>query len=344
MGARKFLVIVLALVTALLLCEAFVTLILFDQPDFAIYPKGIVAKEGGRTVTSKEGYAVLRHENGFGTYAPIDTSKPVIIYQGDSFTYAKQVRAEENYVALLETTVPGYEHVNAGNFGTQPADYYVNYAYFTDLHPVHHFIQVRYLDFEDSFSTTHSLHFAEKDGQLVLQQENDPFIEFFKEHPVLFTLFNRMNVLNALKENYLGKVSFGLEGRKAGAPSESVLTPQDIHIGDQLRLLQSKYGERFTFIYLPTVPTIADGRVVLEDQREELFKEEIFQEATALGIDIVDVTPTFIAYYDTTRQLPYGFANTVPGEGHLNAEGHRLVAEAVAQYLQEHPPTGGEAK
>jgi hypothetical protein len=43
----------------------------------------------------------------------------------------------------------------------------------------------------------------------------------------------------------------------------------------------------------------------------------------------------FQTYYDEYHELPYGFANTTPGNGHMNEIGHRIMADAILGYLKE---------
>ena len=44
----------------------------------------------------------------------------------------------------------------------------------------------------------------------------------------------------------------------------------------------------------------------------------------------IDLTPRFLAFHEETGQFPCGFANSQVSKGHWNADGHRLVAEAIA--------------
>ena len=48
--------------------------------------------------------------------------------------------------------------------------------------------------------------------------------------------------------------------------------------------------------------------------------------------------PVFAQYYEEHKEIPYGFANTKPGNGHLNKLGHRLVAETLITYIEEVMP------
>ena len=52
------------------------------------------------------------------------------------------------------------------------------------------------------------------------------------------------------------------------------------------------------------------------------------------GIQLVDLTASYLAGFNSQHKLPYGFANTSPGSGHMNAWGHRLFAQAVYETIR----------
>ena len=67
-----------------------------------------------------------------------------------------------------------------------------------------------------------------------------------------------------------------------------------------------------------------------------------FSEACeAAGVLFVDMSERFLQAYEAEHILPHGFANTAMGQGHLNADGHRLVAEALYDAIVE--AEGGRA-
>ena len=49
----------------------------------------------------------------------------------------------------------------------------------------------------------------------------------------------------------------------------------------------------------------------------------------------IDMTDTFAAAYQADYTLAHGFANTGVGIGHLNRDGHRMIAEALAAEIGE---------
>ena len=53
------------------------------------------------------------------------------------------------------------------------------------------------------------------------------------------------------------------------------------------------------------------------------------------NVDVVNMIPTFTQNYLENYELPYGFSNTQLNQGHLNKNGHRLIAEEIYNYLME---------
>ena len=53
------------------------------------------------------------------------------------------------------------------------------------------------------------------------------------------------------------------------------------------------------------------------------------------GIVFADLSGAFLREYELSHRLPFGFANTVPGSGHLNKLGHELFAETVYAVITE---------
>jgi hypothetical protein len=55
---------------------------------------------------------------------------------------------------------------------------------------------------------------------------------------------------------------------------------------------------------------------------------------SAAGITFVNMTDVFLKACADHHVLPHGFANTRIGTGHLNAAGHRMVAEELARVIR----------
>ena len=53
------------------------------------------------------------------------------------------------------------------------------------------------------------------------------------------------------------------------------------------------------------------------------------------GIKVIDVSSKMVNEYKNSFAPSYGFANSEPGDGHLNKTGHRIIAETVYEYINE---------
>lgn len=88
------------------------------------------------------------------------------------------------------------------------------------------------------------------------------------------------------------------------------------------------------FVYLPNVPSLHDGKIVTRDVNSEKMKT-FADVCSENGIIFVSMERRFNELFRSARKFPRGFPNTVPGVGHLNEDGHRLVAMAIADAIKE---------
>lgn len=99
-------------------------------------------------------------------------------------------------------------------------------------------------------------------------------------------------------------------------------------------LLRSQYDGRLIIFYHPDVDIQPDGSMTLEeDEKAALYRRACGK----YGVEFVDVSGDFLEAYEGDYTVPYGFANTTMGSGHLNEPGHRICAEALLEALK-----GGE--
>ena len=90
-----------------------------------------------------------------------------------------------------------------------------------------------------------------------------------------------------------------------------------------------------TIVYCPMVPKIENGATIYAEKDKYASMWRAFAEQCKKNnIDVIDMSNIFIEYYRNTGHLPRGFPNSFPGEGHMNADGHRLVAETIFNYMR----------
>ena len=127
------------------------------------------------------------------------------------------------------------------------------------------------------------------------------------------------------------------EGRAAEAGSGTAVPDGDFE-ASLSRLLQKvgetarTHGVSVILAYTPTVLPEADGHIAVQEGPGE---RELYQKLCAEnGIVFLDLTERNIAAAAEEGKLPFGFANTTPGTGHINSLGLRIFAEGVYEQLK----------
>lgn len=135
-------------------------------------------------------------------------------------------------------------------------------------------------------------------------------------------------------------LSLRLAPGPAAAPVPQHLPVPPPHRLDQawdflLTQLKQQAPEPMMIVYLPPVPQLRAGTI--RTGYDDLPLAEAFGRACARqSIPFLNLGSAFVAHYQATGRFPRGFFNSPPGLGHLNDDGHRLVAEAVLQHVKEH--------
>ena len=99
-----------------------------------------------------------------------------------------------------------------------------------------------------------------------------------------------------------------------------------------LELIRSECDVPILFVYHPSTVIQPDGTLSIERSATVGIFGEL---CDAVGIDFIDIGDRFLTHYSEYYELPYGFSNTTPGNGHLNQVGHQIMAEAILDYLTE---------
>lgn len=86
-------------------------------------------------------------------------------------------------------------------------------------------------------------------------------------------------------------------------------------------------------VFQPPTEIDSNGQFICKD---EFSRTVLAQACESAGIVFVDMTQAFQRLYEERHILAHGFANTAVGVGHLNAEGHRLIAEKLAEVILGH--------
>jgi len=101
-----------------------------------------------------------------------------------------------------------------------------------------------------------------------------------------------------------------------------------------LTTLRSQAPEPLLVAHIPYLPRLRGG-VVHDEDPDAPAAAAVRAACQRNGVDFLDLGPEFRSFRQVTGRFPRGFLNSPPGQGHLNQDGHRLVAEAVLRYVRE---------
>lgn len=100
----------------------------------------------------------------------------------------------------------------------------------------------------------------------------------------------------------------------------------------RLRQISEDNNVKLLIFYHPRMILNKDGSTSATTDSEYL---DVFKNICAAnGVSFVDMTDVFINAYNTRHILPHGFLNTAVGAGHLNKNGHAMIAAELYSRIQ----------
>ena len=259
-------------------------------------------------------------------------SKPKILIFGDSYIEADMIRPDERVQARLSEM--GIYSVGIRVSGNSCVEYHHLMGIYNRIIPNVTTNVILIADISDILPPKDVADF----------DSMKPSYPFRKQEGKLGEISYRFRLMafrNLLKKGRNAwKNGFDLTGnhwRKGPSIKETIDTSHyEEYWHSMLKALKSQAPNgRLLIVYAPTIPRIQDNVISFEDRDSVIFRrfEMVCEQYNLSGGGILNVGKNFCEYYRTTGRLPRGFFNTLPGEGHLNAEGHRIVAEVIAEAL-----------
>ena len=265
-----------------------------------------------------------------------------VVSIGDSFTSGEQVEDGKTYSDLVESALKqqgdsSLTVVNAGRTGGTPA-YYLHLSdfYKTTLQADSIVVQFNDSDFTQEgldakkefyirpegseFKTIHNQDFASDDRLSQLFQQKFPQLGFLLR--ISLVRVGGRNIQSMLKGGARPETE---EEQKK--PQNPASTEYDSLIEWTVVSLKAKYPN-LIIVHIPYV-TFNQPNEPPSSAEASLIKM-----AEKHSVPIIPMRKDFEDYYRSTHQPASGFNNTIPGIGHINEIGHRLIANRLAPMLK----------
>lgn len=275
----------------------------------------------------REGFATSQwQEHNIRRRTPLDPGRPTVAVLGDSFTEALQVSDDEVFTARVERALAAegkaVQFANLGRSTQSLADYIAHARYYRKLvSQTWTVVQLRLDDLTTDARYDTRPHFSDDGGapgvvDVVPPNRTDSLWRARQRSMLVGYAFVRLGEFRSLVD--LEPPLF-----RAGTPRRPIPPPPDstYPIEAELDLLQRAYENRVTALVLPPYDVAAP-------MTETEVEARVRAHCNSVGLSCVSIRPGFQRLHDQGL-APYGFSNSHFGDGHLNAEGHALAAEAL---------------
>jgi lysophospholipase L1-like esterase len=273
---------------------------------------------------------------GYNNSYEADVSDPDIVFAGSSHMEALQVPDDANCVYLLnemldqdDIATNDYQCLNIGISGHFFETTASNYQYIAKKFRGAKYVIIEVFDakyspdvldqiIEDQFHAP-----MEKKGALHTTLQKNPFVRL---------MYKKLNETMATQNT------------SANPDGEGAVS------ANQESLIQD-YSEKMNTILAEIAETSAENEIIpiilmherfwLNDDgdivmgMDETYKKAFLECCETNQIQVIDVSSDMVNEYKENFAFSYGFSNSAPGEGHLNETGHRVIAEAVYQCINE---------
>ena len=102
-------------------------------------------------------------------------------------------------------------------------------------------------------------------------------------------------------------------------------------LDDLMKYIRSRTDMQVIILFHPAVSLSDDGKMVCLTNHAEPYYEKVCRDN---DIVFIDMTDDFLRAYEEEHVIPYGFANTTPGDGHMNEAAHEMIAKRLAGVIR----------
>lgn len=143
-----------------------------------------------------------------------------------------------------------------------------------------------------------------------------------------------VNILQSQMEQIIDKnANKDVEGTEVASQEVIAFNYNDYatELDSIFKLMKSKYSGNIIILFHPNVSMDEGGKLIIKESETTKIFESVCDEN---GMEFVNATEAFYEQYDSEHSVPYGFQNTELGNGHLNASGHKILADLLYNVLK----------
>ena len=280
-----------------------------------------------------------------------------ILLMGSSHVEAVQVASDENMGYLLNQSLPEKNTYSIGMSGHDIYRVMDNLPYALERFSPGEYLVMECYDVK--LDKGSMLQILDGSGQRI-PSYNEGLVAKMQRIPAVKWIYKELSTWNRLekKQKRLAGEAAKKEAdntKVAAGDAEIAIDGQENNAGDS-KLPEGYYETLLKFLsicrincdlqgckpiifYHPTGMFLQNGYAYF--QTEEEYLEAFKRACEENGILFLDMTDVFLEEYEKNHIFPHGFSNTAIATGHLNADGHRMIAEALTKLIEEEEQNHG---
>lgn len=278
-------------------------------------------------VHGTEGYSITKVDKNGYINPDKDLADEYLLIMGSSHTQGKEISPDKKFSVLVNDSFRDDKYLHTYNIscdGSYLPSQIKHFKAALEAFPGASIVVI------EIASTDYAASVIE---QSLKQSEYDPL-----DSAIWFENMSMKDKIRIAVKDYIPMVSkirkniITIEEAKSVKDNQPIVLDQyKMVINKALQLIRSETDVPIVFVYHPGVIVNYDSSVSLEySETWDIFEEACLQN----GIDVIDTGEAFLECYENSKALPYGSLNTTLGTGHLNATGHKIIADEIIEYME----------
>lgn len=306
----------------------------------------MIYEPGGKIVRADEGYTVTHiDENGYINESSDLSDKGYVLVLGNSQSNGNNVMPEDKYVQVLNNLLKNDRQeknscvynisVGGKDFCDIVRGFEAAIKEFPQAQAVVIQIQTTDLDLDKLQDCIVQRTFSEEDRGNYLKEHITFKQKILNNIKNYFPLWIYLWEIKSQKIdlNFNNAFWYRQENQESVADNKPVYMDEyEIMLERALNYLGSDYNVKVIIVNIPIIRLDSNGEIIYCESETETVFENLCKEN---GVTYCNMISKYQAEYQNSYKLPYGFSNTSMGAGHLNKDGHRMVAEELYSILKQ---------
>lgn len=252
----------------------------------------------------------------------------LVLCIGASYVQSKEVMESKKYTSLLNEKLVSDDKLKVYNLSRDAYFYPEIVAGFSAA--IQEFPQtaVAVIDISNTDYSMEELEKALNQREYSKEQTGDRlYAELSTVEKIKIKIKDYLPITSILKYQFSQMQGENEQETKSSQETEKVSEVQYAEVLDMtMKRMRENFSGKIIILYHPYIFLNEDGSMSLKQHEYRTVFEEVCKKNDIVFIDMGD---DFLQAYEERQEVPYGFNNTTMGEGHLNQNGHKLIADRV---------------